>query len=61
MPDSYEHERKVLVKKISDLTYDNIVSELNQKLESWIQSNIRRSSRLMNSFPLMNKMSRTLT
>ena len=59
--DSWEHERKVLTRKISDLTYNDIVIELNQELERQIQSSIRQSSRSMNTFPWMNKMSETLT
>ena len=50
LPDSWEHERKALTRRISDLTYNNIVSKLNQELEHWIQSSIRRSSRPMNMF-----------
>ena len=42
---SWEHERKALTRRINDLTYDNIVSELNQELERRIQSSIRKSSR----------------
>ena len=61
LPDSWEHERKRLIRRISDLTYNNIVSELNKKLERRIQSSIRRSSRSMNTFPWMDKMSKTLT
>ena len=30
---SWEHEIKVLTKRISNLTHNNIVSELNQELE----------------------------
>ena len=41
LPDSLEHERKVLIRRISDLTYNNIVSELDQDLERRIQSSIR--------------------
>ena len=48
--DSWEHERKMLTRRISDLTYNNIISELNQELERRIQSSIKRSSRLMNEF-----------
>ena len=59
--DSWEHERKGLTRRISDLTYNNIASELNQELERQIQRNIRRSSRSMNTFPWMNKMFETLT
>ena len=39
--DSWEHERKTLTRRISDLTYHNIVSELNRELERQIQSSIR--------------------
>ena len=31
--ESWEHERNALTRRISDLTYDNIVSKLNQELE----------------------------
>ena len=33
LPDSWEHERKALTRRISNLTYNDIVSELNQELE----------------------------
>ena len=33
LPDSWEHEKKALTRKLSDLTYNNIVNELNQELE----------------------------
>ena len=55
--DSWEHERKALTRRMSNLTYNNIVSELKRR----IQSSIRRSSKSMNTFPWMNKMSKTLT
>ena len=61
LPDLWEHERKALTRRISDLTYNNIVSKLNQELERRIESSIRRSSRSRNTFPWMNKMSETLT
>ena len=61
LPESWEHERNALTRRISDLTYDNIVSKLNQELEHRIQSGIRRSSKSMNAFSWMNRMSRTLT
>ena len=61
LPDSWKHGRKAITRTISDLTYNDIVSELNQELERRIQSSIRRSSKLMNTFPWMNKMSKTLT
>ena len=61
LPDSWEHERKTFIESIRDLTYENIVIELNRELEHRIQSSIRRSGRLMNLFSCMNKMSRTLT
>ena len=32
LPDSWERERKALTRRLSDLTYNNIVNELNQKL-----------------------------
>ena len=51
----------MLTKRISDLIYDNIVSELNRELERRIQSSIRLSSRSMNAFPWINRMCRTLT
>ena len=50
LPDSWEHERKAFIRRISDLTYNNIVNELNHELECRIQSNIKRSSRSMNTF-----------
>ena len=59
--DSWEHERNALTRRINNLTYHDIVSELNQELERWIQSSIWRSSRSMNTFPWMNKMFETLT
>ena len=49
--DLWDHERKVLIRRINDLTYDNTVSELNQELECRIQSSIRLSSRSINAFP----------
>ena len=61
LPNLCEHERKTLTKRISDLTYNDIVSELNQELERRIQSSIRRSSRSMNTFSWMNKIFETLT
>ena len=60
LPNSWEHERNALKRMISDLTYNNIVSELNQELERRIQNSIRRSRRSMNAFPWMNKMYETL-
>ena len=33
LPRSWEHEIKVLTRRISNLTHNNIVSELNQELE----------------------------
>ena len=61
LPDSCEHERNELTKMISNLIYNNIVSELHRELERHIQNSIRQSSKSMNTFSLMNKMSRTLT
>ena len=39
--DSWEHERMTLTRRISNLTYNDIISELNQELERRIQSSIR--------------------
>ena len=61
LPDSWKYESKTFTKRISNLTYDNIVIKLNQEMEHRIQSIIKRSSKSMNSFPLMNKMSRIST
>ena len=61
LPDSWEHERKALTRRISDLTYNNIVSELNQEMERRIQRGIWQSSKSMNVFSWMNKMSETMT
>ena len=59
LPDSWEHERKALTRRICDLTYNDFVSELIQELENRIQSSITQSSKSMNTFPW--KMFETLT
>ena len=61
LPNSWEQKRKALTRRLSDLTYNYVVNELNCELERRIQSSIRRSSRSMNTFPWMNKISKTLT
>ena len=60
LPDSWENEAKALVEQSSKLKYKKIVPKLKGKLKCQIQVGIRRSSKSMNTFPWMQKMSRTL-
>ena len=41
LPDSWDYEKKVLIERVSKLSYKNIVAKLNKQLERQIQSDIR--------------------